>query len=67
VLIEKLPVPQLINSSHVIEHDVSLPHPEELATCPYPEPDEPTPIPIPLLDDIIFYYSPIKGSAFQKG
>jgi hypothetical protein len=64
VLIEKLPVPQIVNNSHVIEHNVSSPHSEELAMCPYPEPDEPTTIPIPLLDDIFYYYSPIHGSAF---
>ena len=38
---------------HFIEPEVSLPHSQVPATCPYPEPDRPSPYPnIPLPEDL---------------
>ena len=49
VLPEKLtgPFSYSRNSPHFMEPEVSLPHSQQPATCPYPEPDRSSPCPIP--------------------
>ena len=43
-----------------MEPEVSLPHSQVPATCPYPEPTRSTPHPnIPLPEDPSYYYPPI--------
>src|SRR5215470_8956476 len=43
-----------------MEPEGSLPHSQELATCPYPEPVQSSPCPpIPLREDPFQYYPPI--------
>jgi hypothetical protein len=39
------------NSLHVMEIEGSLPHSQDLTTCPYPEPDLSSPISIQSLED----------------
>ena len=53
VLSEKLTGLQLVNKFlHFIEPEVSLPHSQVPAACPYPEPSRPSPYPhIPLPED----------------
>jgi hypothetical protein len=44
ISLEKLTSSQLsTNSQHFIKTEVSLPHLQQPATCPYPEPDQSSP------------------------
>jgi hypothetical protein len=49
-----------------MESEGSLPHSQELATCPIPEPHQYNPCPyIPLPEDPSIYYHPICAWVFQ--
>ena len=49
-----------------MEPEVSLPHSQEPAICPYPEPDQSSPCPPnPLPEDPASYYPPIYARFFQ--
>jgi hypothetical protein len=49
-----------------MEHEGSLPHSQEFATCPYPQPDRSNLcLPVKALVDPFLYYPPIYAWVFQ--
>jgi len=60
VLLEMLTGSHSMNSPSFKKPKGSLPHSQQLATCPYPDPDQSSPChPIPLPEDTFQYYTPI--------